>query len=827
MGEDVPKSARLVVEDYSPDDGELFDPEVFSSLVTQMRGRSPKTNDTGRWSNSLDDILRLLRPPKVRQDTVPKPRTKGTCLWVNDNPHFTKWRSHDPNHRLLWMQGSMGCGKTYLARHIVGLIDDPQETVAYCRIGDLVKEYRTPEAVLAWLLYDIILARPELADSTKLAATIKQAASAKPQESRPDPAVCHYNFYEAEQLWATVIDQATKHGRVTLIIDEIDQLNERHLGEFVDFMSKGSDDIKNVKDRTRLLFLSRKTTALEAALQGCGFAVYDITKDDTERDIDRTIDGFLSVTKSRFSLGPDLVAKIREKIRNGANGMYLWAHMELMGLVKKLRVPGWTEESLLAVSHEIYGIYERYLAKLTTSGAFAQHVLFWMTYQLRPMPEHELRTACALSSCVPDIKAEEWPRVKNDDRVAITFENAHGNMRGDTLDLCNPLIDIGLDQRLSLVHNSLQDFLKASQQPAATYPGHAHFHCDEKKANRNISFICVDYLLCFNNDVGEDYKNPPDLDLQWHEKVSERRYNEDHCFVEYAALYWIPHARLSGSPYDAEFEEWPHHPVHEFQQLFLMGPDKNDAKGYTPTAMSWFEVWWQISRSEKEPFPWPKPGVDLRRHFPDMKLRLEAPGWGEVTIDVPPMEYIEIRPEDNDPRAVFEDWDKICDGKATVTIDLEAEAELAKEIEKNLRGLMGWMGQLKLDIGACFRRAEAVLKDLGTARKALDTVVDPTTGLPDPGKVDKLQKEVERLQKEVEKANDDVETAELQARDAEDKAKEAKAIAEAEKENHKELQKRHHEMIVYLKNIKESLKRSKELLEAQKADRGSWNFFRR
>lgn len=702
----------------------------------------------------------------------------------------------------------MGCGKTYLARHIVRLVADPPppkdgarprpETVAYCSLGDMIDEHKTIEGVLAWLLHDIFLSRPELVSAAKL------------KGSRP---VCDWAFYDVQQLWASVICEATKDGGyLTLVVDEIDGLSDKRSIDDFSRCITGNDLPTVTSGRVRVLVLSRNQERVEASLWGYNFSRYDITADDTSPDIAKTTQEVLAVVR-RYPNGAAIAQDIEKQIENGANGMYLWARLALSEAVKQLAPDNQQAAGGSELTHGIFPLFDQYLKQFSESSTkqagddknFTRNVLFWLTYQAEPMEEKELQIACALvGEAAEDVRDATWFEVDISDPGIQAFISRHPNMKRSILNHCAPLARTGPDGRIGAVHRSLQEYLR-SPRPATPPPpspnNHALFHCSPPHAHRNISLLCADYLLQpALGDAGAGYGPSADAHKDWFDKVEDRV--QEHDFVRYAALFWIYHARAAGRPFDADLAQWG-----EARHRRLLDMVGDDGGGH---ALSWVEVWWAETRGRGgEGFP--GSGLDLGGYFPDEGRRLEedddgggggggdaSGGWEDLAGEAAPG----------------------GDGAAGSDLVAAAHAEdlaLARELEAGISGLMRWMGQLKTDVTVRMEKSERIIKDLQKLQSLIsEGSLDPRVAN---GMVTELEEKVEAAKRETDSARVDAERARADA-------DRARAEADNKDREYQELQGKNLVMAKRMEVLREAVRRSVGVLAEQKTSRSSWIPFR-
>lgn len=500
----------------------------------------------------------------------------------------------------------MGCGKTYLSRHVVQLVENPKssdnwtEIVAYCCLQGLIKGYKTPQRVVGSLLYDILTACPEIASAMKLTSRL----------------ISDFNMPDVQKLWRSVITEAvTKNFRLTFIVDEIDQfgIDGGALDELIKMLVCNNLNLPNSgHNKVRLLVFSRFEEQLESTLGSCNFYRYDITPQDTQQDIMKTTEEVLDIIKICPG-GSSIADEFRIQIEKGADGMYLWVQSVLAEAMKRMS-PNNQDASHLP--RGLFQLFDQYLGKFKSGdqdGSFQRKVLFWLTYQARHMGEEELQIAYDMVREVADLNHAYWA-----DEISYNAESSfyHSNIKRDIMEKCSPLVKIDHNGQIGLVHRSLQEYLAMpKEEPPATptFDYHRYYHCDAKIAHRNISSLCMHYLLqpAFKEPV---LKEPalgiliakgtlPNDREAWKNDIEKRTI--DFPFLIYAASFWIFHARLSGPPIDVSVEPW-----NSPEALKLFGT----------AAISWTEVWYMTSGF---PGKFPRSVADFRTIFHNEEKQIE------------------------------------------------------------------------------------------------------------------------------------------------------------------------------------------------------------
>ncbi|KAK0707341.1 hypothetical protein B0H67DRAFT_612080 [Lasiosphaeris hirsuta] len=559
----------------------------------------------------LRTVLHCLDADNIRWNQDLGTPTPGSCGWIQHEQLFDDWLYWRGSGKLLSIKGDMGCGKTYLAKHITKLVleqppprdSDQSETIAFCSLEGIKGGYKDAESVLVCLLDDVLVNCPEL-----VVGLIEKV----PNE------VLHNHFRrlrhcEILEAWYSMLGIAGENERrLTFIVDGMDQLDFYEVAEsYPDRMNAGSflkaltgqigDPRLGIRpDLIRVLALGRPDNEkVNAGLAGCGFLNYHVPVEKTKSDIEVTVKEVMSHIVKHHGYDPKLDDKIQRHINKTADGMYLWACLALGELAREKLHTGWEARF---PNNSIFKLYDDILRRLSGSAGriqtqlepmgrkeFLRNVLFWMTYQAQPMDEGELRVACAMIATVggPQIDSNVCPENAISDAVVDNPLPAFRNVRRAILAYCAPLVRIRSDHRFEPIHRSLQVYLTTPTEELKSRLGvehHGEYACDGEHADRIIESLCMDYLLL--SRFGS-----PQCHEKWEDKI-EARIN-DNAFVEYAALHWTYHARLSGDPLNANFSAYQS----SSRKYKLLNMENEHA-------VSWAEVWWYNKKwPSYGPFP--------------------------------------------------------------------------------------------------------------------------------------------------------------------------------------------------------------------------------
>ncbi|KAK3946552.1 NACHT domain-containing protein [Pseudoneurospora amorphoporcata] len=158
----------ITLDDWKADLGAIQDAEKCFRDDTQTYTAQQVMSHLNQlviqnMSEKDQQCLKHLRLTNPRDDKVRIERTKGGLLpdsyrWVLNNADFQQWRD-DPQHRLLWIKGDPGKGKTMLLCGIINELDQGNArhcNVAYffCQATD--SRINNATAVLRGLIYLLI-----------------------------------------------------------------------------------------------------------------------------------------------------------------------------------------------------------------------------------------------------------------------------------------------------------------------------------------------------------------------------------------------------------------------------------------------------------------------------------------------------------------------------------------------------------------------------------------------------------------------------------------------------------------------------------------------
>ncbi|KAH7187521.1 hypothetical protein BKA60DRAFT_602335 [Fusarium oxysporum] len=409
-------------------------------------------------------------------------RHPGTGTWLLDSPAFQEWKLGSRRH--LWLYGLAGCGKTVLSTTI---LDDLRQTDTHTTLAFFFDfndpRKQTLESLLRSLAFQLYHSGGEAARRLDSLFTSHDNGRRQPDTSAVSACV------------STMI-QIT--GKIAVILDALDECTTRkELLPWMRTFASGNNqlvvtgrpeadlqrEIPRFFDERNCILLDKK--AVNADIRSYVMVTLEQNPDFVDK-----------------KLSQDLLGKIRDKVGNGADGMFRWAACQLDSLAECLS-PNAIETALESLPRDLNETYYRMLQNIPpTCASGAIRLLQFLVYAKRPL---KLPEAVEVIATQMD---QEPPRFHVGNRL---FSGA------DVLRYCPSLVLIAdvarygeTVQELHLAHFSVKEYLLEQDQ------------FDLESASIVITRTCLTYLT----DI----------------KSSHKEVKRDFPMAQYAAESWMDYA---------------------------------------------------------------------------------------------------------------------------------------------------------------------------------------------------------------------------------------------------------------------------------------------
>jgi hypothetical protein len=465
--------------------------------------------------------------------------TEGTCSWIFGVPQVKEWLTNDTGKERLWIYGKSGCGKSFLAQHIITKLREEaasmEDGIIHCFLSDSRPSRGNVEAFLRATLHQALRLVPELVKIFLL----------RPFEDAEQQRYEHQDIWTRDillSIWVDAMAEVMARRPLTFVIDGIDEVGMNCQETFFDCLERLPNKTQEVFERlekresdttlpkTRFLIFSRGDAYICTRLGLLGFKTCGIQANDSWEDIKRTVGAGLSYLGGSGRGDTTRLEEICNRIADDSNGSYLWASLVVEELTRTRKTS--RNEILSALDGyppgDVDKLYAHILLELRDrrkNRAFVKQVLQWALFQQEGLKLAEFQIADALAKAMT-----RHPNQTITPEILTACLDDNIKARVDFC--CGHLVKFQ-DGRLTLTHRTLKRYL---QTQTSADPNSSEFFLDPETCHATLANLCMAYLtMPVFSDSGppQDYAVPTS---SWESKL--RRRVKSYPFVRYAALYW-------------------------------------------------------------------------------------------------------------------------------------------------------------------------------------------------------------------------------------------------------------------------------------------------
>ena len=390
----------------------------------------------------------------------------GSGAWLQKKPEFVDWKSSSASS-ILWIHGIPGSGKSKLMSIVIQDILEAKlqntSTSAfsyfYCTRDNAEKARANPDEIM-----QAILKQLSCSDASQ---PIHAAVLREYQKRRKDADVdgldpSNLSFHDCKNLILEISDQLP----IVVMVDALDECDPLRRHELLQALE---DIVQSSNNLVKVILSSRDDLDISYRLAGVP-NVY-IGSDDSRDDLDRFVEQELdkAIEEQRLLRGQVptcLRQQIIDRLRAGANGMFLWARLQIQNLCdpERMIVASDVEDALQQLPTTLIALYSSILDRIDRIAPhgrlLATKTLSWVL--------------CARTPLDPAIMAQMLQPSRSENLL-------HAQ---DILGLCCNLVV--LDNSLEVfrfAHASVREFLES--QPRFSY----------QKINFDAARECVRVIL--------------------------------------------------------------------------------------------------------------------------------------------------------------------------------------------------------------------------------------------------------------------------------------------------------------------------------------------
>ncbi|KAH7418982.1 ankyrin repeat-containing domain protein [Cadophora sp. MPI-SDFR-AT-0126] len=491
--------------------------EKEEAHAERVRAAQERTVQTSRWEETeqfqkrwqseveesgMEKITKWLAPADVLSNHTAsvKLRYGSTGSWFLDCAEFQNWLKDDTSP-IFWLHAIPGAGKTVLTSTVINYLkheyqsDEVGLAYFFCDYKDPMKQ--DPSTVLRTLLNQL--------SSQNIA--VYQNVHKFYKDQYKDDRVANLappSLDVVRSSFSQFLDASFQ--KVFIVIDAVDECNDREC--ILKAISAIGDSVEHIK----ILVSSREDLLINEEFKD--FPNLKMRPMDVSGDIESYVDATLNARIASKKLkvkDEELRKQISDTLVLKAEGMFQWINCQIDHLCK-FKTHNAIREALKHLPKTLEDTYLRILQSIDEDHQdIVQKLLKWLVRGAREMTLKELASAIAI-----DPSAEN-ENVDPDDVMDPE----------DIVGYCSSLITVSDDQKVSLAHFTVKEFLTSPRIKDTL----SVYYVAQEEVHAELAAVCLTYL------------NYRDFDRRPVASVEEVvPLLDDFSFLEYAAKSWPIHA---------------------------------------------------------------------------------------------------------------------------------------------------------------------------------------------------------------------------------------------------------------------------------------------
>ncbi|TVY89373.1 Vegetative incompatibility protein HET-E-1 [Lachnellula willkommii] len=426
-----------------------------------LAGLVEQNERSARTAQLRHSIEWLAVDDKIQEDNLARSahrRHDETCQWVMKEPHMKAWIKNDENHRVLWLNGKPGSGKSVMCSYITEVLSETANLDVCFYFCSSQDSGNTLSQILRTVILQLLRSHADIASLISNDFVYRRLSCGLTQLKTLVPQILQLVPYT--RILVDGVDECSKDTQKTVLKD----LQAICLGMSIP---------------CKVLFSSRKEVHISDRLS----RKQQISLDNRE-EVEADIRLYVKHKTTRLQTSDsELLGRIESILVDKANGMFLWVRL----VVAELRYcfcDADLETTATSLPRGLQKAYARLLDRIMDGNgrSVAIRILEWMACSYRPLKSYEILDGIMF-------------------RPGSTTLNEKTKMHKKVLDLCRPLIEDGPSNTLDFVHFSAKEYILQED----FHNGRPFISVED--AQHNISFSCVAYLntnLCLLPEQSED-----------------------------------------------------------------------------------------------------------------------------------------------------------------------------------------------------------------------------------------------------------------------------------------------------------------------------------
>ncbi|KAH7304083.1 hypothetical protein B0I35DRAFT_401700 [Stachybotrys elegans] len=443
---------RLVLQKFIPRMEKGLDTVNKLRMEKSMRQSREEQQKLFEFLSSHDYITPFREASKKRQC--------DTAEWIFATPEFSQWY-YGKGPSLLWCSGKIGSGKTILCANVINHV--------------LAKQVQDTQVTFFFLQYDH---SDSLQAETTIRSIIRQSIDTI---SLPENIRCQLKEWSQKrfvelQAWIELAQEAINFWKSFYVfidgLDESDAVERRALLDALSLLTSACPGL-------RILITSRDSVIVDLKGRFPELKRILMSPGTLSSDIGLYIEAAVQERIRNEDLmvyDPSLIDEIKERLRDHADGMFLWVTF----LINELCIASCDDDIrrfLHSLPRDLEETFNRALSRIITRqrrSEVTQKVFRWVAAAKQPLALDELQEAISIDIGQEYSKPERM--VRGIDHIALWCENLIQVTEGTLL--------------VQFAHSTVHDFLVKASLPREL----SGFRICPAEADHFLGEICVTYL---------------------------------------------------------------------------------------------------------------------------------------------------------------------------------------------------------------------------------------------------------------------------------------------------------------------------------------------
>ncbi|KAF9065989.1 ankyrin repeat-containing domain protein [Rhodocollybia butyracea] len=427
----------------------------------QFQAATNIQNNYHTWNtNNVSDIRKWLKAPDPSTNFVAAcdKRTPGTGEWIFSDPQFAEWR--EATSGILWIQGKVGSGKTFL---LAAIIENLQANQAFlcCYYYFDNRDNSHTKTNARGLLQSLLL---QMATRDETVHPALHELYRKSNHGLMEPTIAG--------LSATLEVVSKDLSPVYLVLDAMDECSE------------AIDVLKHLAHLKENLCIAVTSQYLAETVDDASWYIH---LDDTEsfrQDVAKYLKGIFSHRKFQ----PELLNEIVDHLNESAQGQFRWVDCQVT-VLQRCKTPKAMREALKKLPKTLAETYTLAIERMNESEHVkdAGKLLMWLVYAFEPLSIAQVTDILAV-----DLEDQTFdPEMRSLELMNGTYNILDSTLI--TISLEETWFDFSEEKYIvQLAHNSVKDFL--TQAIANHWPAHMERLVPEGSEHKTAKDLAISLM---------------------------------------------------------------------------------------------------------------------------------------------------------------------------------------------------------------------------------------------------------------------------------------------------------------------------------------------